>query len=141
MTKAIATLATILMFSLNVSAESKSGRDYTVDRTPTVPVILDLEGTVRSAGTHTKDECPDLEFVDSKTGKKFDLERAEELTKLHCASERDLVVRMTAEKESRFLFWGGDLIVKSFEVISETPSESHIVESRPASTSRFSERR
>jgi len=90
--------------------------------------ILSLKGIVKSAGKHRMGTfCKvTLEFIDDETGKSFELEDAENLVALHCEKEKDFVVKITAEKETQFLFWGGDLKLKSFEILEERESTPHI---------------
>lgn len=90
--------------------------------------LLSLKGIVKSSAKHREGAlCKvTLEFTDDKTGKSFELEDANSLEALHCEKEKDLVVNITAKKEARFLFWGGDLKLSSFEVLGEQESAPHI---------------
>lgn len=89
-----------------------------------------MKGIAKSANKHWEGKrCKvTLEFTDSESGKTYELEDAESLAALHCEKEKDFVVKLTAEKEARFLFWGGDLKVKSFEILEEMTFAPHIAE-------------
>lgn len=91
--------------------------------------VVTLEGWVRSDGTHSKSNCSGVIFEDNASGKISDLDDAEKLEALHCSKEQDFLVKIEAEREARFLFWGGDLKVKNFEILEERASAPHIVES------------
>lgn len=92
--------------------------------------ILSLKGIVKSADRHWEGKrCKvTLEFTDSESGKTYELEDAKSLADLHCEKEKDFKVKLTAEKEAAFLFWGGDLKVKSFEILEEITPAPHIAE-------------
>ena len=126
-----------LMFSLSsVSwAESRMGREPGPNsKASSASESLILEGWVRSNGTHGKTNCSGVVFEDKISGEITELEDAEKLEALHCTKEQDFLVKIEAEREERFLFWGGDLKLKTFEVIETATSSPHIVEavSRPA---------
>ncbi len=90
--------------------------------------LLSLKGIVKSSAKHREGAlCKvTLEFTDDISGKSFELEDAENLEALHCEKEKDFVVNIVAKKEAQFLFWGGDLKLKSFEILEEKDSAPHI---------------
>lgn len=67
----------------------------------------------------------DLEFVRQDDGGKFDVVDSPELLAVHSAKEKNLLVEIEAEKTKRFLFWGGNLIVKNFRVLGELDEIPH----------------
>lgn len=93
---------------------------------PYEPEIVNLTGVIKSK-PHQQSCDPDLKFIVKETDEVYALSNVEELKKLHCSKEKDLVIQLKAEKVPRFLFWGGDLKVISFEVLHEQESESHIL--------------
>ena len=98
------------------------------------PVIVKWVGVVKSDGPHSKDHNHAIEFKNSKDGKTYDIVDSDEILKVHCEKQKDLLVNITAEKTPRFLFWGGNLIVKSFSVIEELAPDPHKVrQPQPAS--------
>ena len=88
-----------------------------VDQEVLLPEMITWTGWVRcEAGTHeTAHQC-DLEFV-RKDGEVFAVIDSPELKRMHCGGNADLKVTLTAEKTPRFLFWGGNLIAKKFEIV------------------------
>lgn len=66
-----------------------------------------------------------LEFVKQDDGAKYDIVDSDELESLHIQKEKNLLVEITAEKTNRFLFWGGNLIVKNFKVLQELDDIPH----------------
>ena len=103
------------------------------------PEVVRWVGVIKDdASTHTEKHEHELKFVNNETGDAYDLENSSELVKLHHDSEKNLLVEIEAEKKPRFLFWGGQLVVKSFKVIREaseaiphakfspTPKESRV---------------
>ncbi|MBK9294519.1 MAG: hypothetical protein IPM57_08750 [Oligoflexia bacterium] len=94
---------------------------------PYEPEIVNFTGIVKSK-PHQAQSCDsDLKFTVNGSGDVYVLSNGEELKKLHCSKEKDLVIQLKAEKMPRFLFWGGDLKVISFEVLNEQEPEGHIL--------------
>lgn len=123
------TIALILTLSLNANAEPRDGgrsSDYNTKK-QFVPEILELRGLVKSDGAHKKD-CNvdiDLELIESETGESYSISEPGELKAMHCSKEKDLLVQMKAERTPKFLFWGGNLKVQSFEILEELESQPH----------------
>jgi len=67
----------------------------------------------------------DLEFTRQSDGKSFDVVDSEELAAVHIEKEKNLLVEIEGEKTSRFLFWGGNLIVTKFKVLQELEQIPH----------------
>lgn len=90
--------------------------------------IVSFKGIVKSVDKHKAGaHCSvTLQFIDDESGKSFELENAEKLEALHCETEKDFIVTLTAQKETKFLFWGGGLKMTSFEILGERESEPHI---------------
>ena len=70
--------------------------------------------------SHTTRHFHELEFTNKETGKSYDIVDSPELKKLHCESGKNFLVKIEAERTPRVLFWGNNLIVKSFTVLGET---------------------
>lgn len=80
------------------------------------PEIVSWTGVIHSV----LDDEVDLEFVRSEDKEDFDIVDSPNLEKLDWKNHRSRLVKITAEKTPRFLFWGGSLIVKDFIVVKET---------------------
>lgn len=82
-------------------------------------VPKELDGRVRCANdSHSKNGNCDLEFV-TKSGDVLDIDENMVLGKRHCKNHKDLMVKLTAMVHPKFLFWGGGLDVKSYDVLKE----------------------
>lgn len=66
-----------------------------------------------------------LEFVRQDDQKTFELVDSEGLLNIHSAKEKNLLVEVEGEITPRFLFWGGNLVVKSFKVLNELDDIPH----------------
>jgi len=69
--------------------------------------------------SHANEHGCDLEFENSDTSKTISVVESPDLLKRHCENDRDLKVKVAGELTPRFLFWGGNLKISSFEVIEE----------------------
>lgn len=77
-------------------------------------------GIVRcEAYSHAQNHDCNLEFEDAETKDTYSVVESPDVLKRHCSNERDLKVKVVGELTSKFLFWGGNLKVKSFDVIEE----------------------
>ena len=84
------------------------------------PEVVRWVGLVKDeASTHTTEHEHALQFVRKDTGDSYDIKDSPDLVKLHHETEKNYLVELEAEKTSRFLFWGGNLIVKNFKVLEE----------------------
>ncbi len=84
------------------------------------PEMVKWAGEVRDdAASHTNDHEHALTFLNKEDGKIYDVVDSPALVKLHHETEKSFLVEVEAEKTPRFLFWGANLIVKNFRVISE----------------------
>ncbi len=77
-----------------------------------------------------------LEFVRQGDNESFDVVSSAELVKIHTDKDKRLLVSVEGELTNRFLFWGGNLIVKSFTVLKELEDISHQEPKRYTSTER-----
>ena len=105
------------------------------------PEIVKWVGVVKGTEDyHTTDHDHELVFVRQSDGEDFDIVDSPKLVKLHHNSEKNYLMEIEAEKTSRFLFWGGNLIVKNFKVLKELETVAH---KKPARTPvrTFSDRR
>lgn len=73
--------------------------------------------------THDTRHEHELKFKDQATGKVFDVVDSPDLVKLHHESGKSYLIEADAAQTSKFLFWGGNLVVKNFRVIKETSEE------------------
>jgi hypothetical protein len=123
----------LMASSLNVYA-AREPREVT-NRQPASPEIVKWVGEISdSASDHTTQHGHDLEFRNRATGDTYDIVDSPELVKLHHETEKNYLVEIEAEKTSRFLFWGGNLIVKNFKVLNETASVPHLAAPAPVRT-------
>ena len=111
----------ITLVTLLVGAQTSFARealDGLFDRTvpqKTQTQIVDWVGLIYSKDADRND----LEFIRDGDQAAFDVEDTSNLRELNWKDHQSRVVRITAEKTSRFLFWGGDLIVRDFKVLKE----------------------
>jgi len=120
----LAVSATFLALPLIASAMEREGRMTQIERMErdraSAPEIVKWVGTVKDdADSHTTEHEHELEFTRKDNGDSYDIVDSPELVKLHHDTEKNYVVEIEAEKTSKFLFWGGNLIVKNFKVIEE----------------------
>jgi len=79
----------------------------------------EFTGRVRCANeSHSKNGNCDLELV-TKSGVVIGIDENKILGGRHCEKHKDLMVKLIAMKHPKFLFWGGGLDVKSFNVLKE----------------------
>lgn len=98
------------------------GRDSS-DRKPVIsePEIVKWIGEVKDdASSHTTRHEHELEFVKKDDGKEYDIVDSPDLQNFHHETGKNFLVEIEAEKTPKFLFWGGNLIVKNFKVLEET---------------------
>jgi len=89
---------------------------------------ISSRGIVREkSGFHTPGHTDDheLEFVRQSDGEVFDIENSEALAKVHATEDRTLLVEVEGDISSRFLFWGGNLEVKKFQVLEKLEKTPH----------------
>lgn len=105
------------------------------------PEIVKWVGTVRDdANTHTTEHGHELKFTRKDTGDSYNIVDSPELVKLHHETEKNFVLEIEAEKTPRFIFWGGNLIVKKFQVIEEASgpiAHTEPVSRRPSNDTRI----
>ena len=128
--KSISFLLLGLLISTSAFASRGDGRllDRS-DRRPAKaePEIVKWVGEIKDeAATHTTDHKHELKFVKKDDGKEYAVVDSPELVKLHHESEKNFLVEIEAEKTPRFLFWGGNLIVKNFKILEEGSSVPHL---------------
>lgn len=107
------------------------------------PEIVKWVGEVRDElSSHTTDHEHDLKFIKQDTGDDYDIVDSPELVKLHHETEKNYLMEIEAEKTPRFLFWGGNLVVKNFRVVKELGGPiAHRAPAQMVVRSRTSERR
>ena len=111
------------------AAFARGGDGSNFERRPakSEPEIVKWVGEIKDeASDHTTEHGHSLEFVKKDDGKEYDIVDSPELVKLHHETEKNYLVEVEAEKTPRFLFWGGNLIVKNFKVLEETASVPHL---------------
>ena len=79
------------------------------------------------SGYHTPSHANghSLEFVRQDDKKAFDVVDSEGLLNTHAEKEKNLLVEVEGEITPRFLFWGGNLVVKNFKVLNELDEIPH----------------
>ena len=75
--------------------------------------------------SHTTSHTHRLEFVNEETGEEFDME-SPKLLETHCETGKNYRVEVVAEKSDGFLFWNGDLKVRSYKVLAELDEEVYV---------------
>jgi len=129
-------LALILLVSSG-NLYAREGIGPIIDRKPasTGPEIVKWIGEIsNSASDHTTLHNHSLEFKNRETGKTYDIVDSPDLVKVHHENEKNYLVEIEAEKTPRFLFWGGNLIVKNFKILGETASVPHLPAPQPQAT-------
>ena len=105
------------------------GRDHAYiqnRKQPSEPNIVKWVGVVKGDGDyHTTDHDHELKFVRQSDQENFDIVDSPKLVKLHHETEKNYLMEIEAEKTSRFLFWGGNLIVKNFKILKELETVAH----------------
>ncbi len=129
---------TLMFFSINCYANREStGFNQIKPTRPSSPKIVKWVGEISdSASDHTSLHNHNLEFKNRETGKTYDIVNSPELVKIHHENEKNYSVEIIAEKTARFLFWGGNLRVKNFKVLSETESVPHLAPPTPSHETR-----
>lgn len=72
-----------------------------------------------------------LELVRKDNNEKYKIIESDALMATHVEKDKNLLVEVEGEVTPRFLFWGGNLIVKSFKVLNELDEISHQEPVRP----------
>ena len=82
---------------------------------------------VEKRGYHTPEHSSNhaLELVRQDNNEEYDVIESESLLGVHIEKDKDLLVEIEGEVTPRFLFWGGDLIVKSFKILNELEAIPH----------------
>lgn len=75
------------------------------------------------SANHTSEHS--LVFVNKETGKTFDVENNQELVMSHIEKDKKLLIEAEGEFTSRFLFWGGNLIIKSYKILEDLEPIAH----------------
>lgn len=122
------------------SAFARGGDRANFDRTPakSEPEIVTWVGEIKDeASDHTTEHRHALKFIKKDDGKKYSIVDSPELVKLHHETEKNYLVEIEAEKTPRFLFWGGNLIVKNFKVLHELASVPHLPPPPPRPVKEF----
>ncbi len=88
---------------------------------------VQLEGILLPEEHKKGEEDFDIEFVSADGTHKYDVSDSPEVTNLIRKNESSYIVKIDGELTPRFLFWGGDLVVKSFEILGKRPAPSHLV--------------
>lgn len=121
-------MALAILFALSsLSAIASSERDLSPDgSSSSKPEIVKWVGFVKGDPLyHTTNHDHSLQFVLQSDGDSFDIVDSPELVKLHHETEKNFLAEIEAEKTSRFLFWGGNLIVKKFKILKELETVAH----------------
>jgi hypothetical protein len=91
-----------------------------------------------SPSTHTTIHGHALSFEDAETKKTYGVVDSPELERLHHETNKNYQVKLEGRITPKFLFFGGNLIVTKFEILSE--SEEIALNTPPARALRASER-
>ncbi len=135
-----------LLMNNAVAAEREAFRSEKGSHTRSEPAIVRWVGTVQDGSdTHTTNHEHELMFKRESDGETFAMQKNEELVKLHHETEKNLKIEIEGEVTPKFLFRGGNLIVKSFTLIEETgervPHRSPAAQNQASNRSRYESRR
>lgn len=93
-----------------------------------------------SKGYHSTNHTSEhsLVFVSNETGKTFEVEDNQELISSHIEKDKKLLMEAEGEVTSRFLFWGGNLIIKNYKILEDLEPIVHYDPTyRPKKTQEF----
>jgi hypothetical protein len=126
--KTLTKLVAIGFLAVGISESRAEPRnDRMMRREPPKKEFVEWTGTVSdSDSSHTTEHEHELTFTRKDNGESYDIVDSPELVQLHHEKDKNLVIEMRAEKTPRFLFWGGNLIVKSFKVVEELEQRPHL---------------
>lgn len=117
-------LSIIFLVVLGITGQLASAN--TIEINEKKESIVQWSGIVRGDSFyHTTNHKHQLEFIRDGDLNTFDIVDSPELVKLHHNSEKNLRIQLTGEITSRFLFWGGNLVVKSFKILEELENIPH----------------
>ncbi|MBN22444.1 MAG: hypothetical protein CL678_14265 [Bdellovibrionaceae bacterium] len=105
--------------------ETESKNPNHIQKEGSPPEIVKWIGTVGAGSFHTTVHLHDMEFTRQSDGETYDIVDSPKLENEHCRVGKKLLVEIEAEQTPRFLFWGGNLIVKNFTVLEELGAEKH----------------
>ncbi len=110
-------ILSVLLFNFNTSFAS----DALDSKTDSLDGEMTWVGEIKDdPRTHTTEHRHALEFVRDVDGDSFDIVDSPELTRLHHETGKNYRIEAKVAKTPKFLFFGGNLVVKSFKVIEET---------------------
>lgn len=127
--KILAVVVCLGLLTSYSSAFARGGDRVGFDRRPSEfkPEIVKWVGEIKDeASAHTTKHQHALEFIKRDDGKVYDIVDSPDLVKLHHETEKNYLVEIEAEKTPRFLFWGGNLIVKNFRIVDELGTVPHL---------------
>ena len=102
--------------ALALSSNSYAGENQTVKWTGSV---------YDKSSSHTSDHFHSLIFKNNETMEEFDIVDSENLSKLHHDTNKNFVAEVEGYITSKFLFWGGNLVVTSYKVLEESDAGPH----------------
>ena len=70
--------------------------------------------------SHTTSHQHELLFKDSETNKIYDVVKSPEIEKLHHDTNKHYDVEIEGYLTSKFLFWGGNLVITKFNILDES---------------------
>ncbi len=81
---------------------------------------MTMTGTIScNPQSHTTEHDHELIFKDSGTGNEYDIVDSPDLLTYHHETNKDLSAEVSGHLTSKFLFWGGNLVVASYKILSE----------------------
>lgn len=114
-----------LVLSLNAQA-FPGPHDSLATRAPK-PEIVNWRGEISDPPEeHTTLHSHHLRFKEEITGEVYDIVNSPELVKIHHETEKNYRLLIEGEITPRFLFWGGNLIVRNFKILKSTAHVPHI---------------
>lgn len=124
----IVSIAFLITVASSITAQAQAER---IEREPrdrgqrsaqetkeTAPGVVRWRGTLQDdSSSHTTEHEHRLRFVRHDDQKVYDMEIGPELARIHHETEKNLIVEVEVERTSRFLFWGGNLVVRRFTIL------------------------
>jgi hypothetical protein len=105
--------------ALALSSYSYADENQTVNWTGTV---------YDNPSSHTTKHFHRLIFKNRETQEAYDIVGSENLRNLHHDTNKNFVAQIEGYITSKFLFWGGNLVVTSYKILEESDAVLHTIE-------------
>ncbi len=81
---------------------------------------IKLTGTLNCDGvSNVKTSSNGAVFVSQEDERRFDVVKSRDFVQAQCQTSKVNLIEIEAKETSKFFFWGGNLIVKTYKVLAE----------------------